>query len=65
VRWRSFFIDSAGWIAGYGRALGFGFSRRKAVVPVEPAGPPFQNTVFGTEKARAWGVVDIPITYDP
>ena len=37
----------------------------KAVVAVEPAGPPFQNTVFGTEKARAWGVADIPITYDP
>jgi hypothetical protein len=27
----------------------------KAVVAVEPAGPPLQNTVFGTEKARAWG----------
>jgi pimeloyl-ACP methyl ester carboxylesterase len=37
----------------------------KAVVAVEPAGPPFQNTVFGTDKARAWGVADIPITYDP
>ena len=37
----------------------------KAVVAVEPAGPPLQNTVFGTEKARAWGVADIPITYDP
>jgi pimeloyl-ACP methyl ester carboxylesterase len=37
----------------------------KAVVAVEPAGPPFQNTVFGTEKARAWGVADIPLTYDP
>jgi pimeloyl-ACP methyl ester carboxylesterase len=37
----------------------------KAVVAVEPAGPPFQNSVLGTEKARAWGVTDIPITYDP
>jgi pimeloyl-ACP methyl ester carboxylesterase len=37
----------------------------KAVVAVEPAGPPFQNTLLGTEKARAWGVADIPITYDP
>jgi hypothetical protein len=37
----------------------------KAVVAVDPAGPPFQNTVFGTDKARAWGVADIPITYDP
>jgi len=38
---------------------------RKAVVAVEPAGPPFENTVLGTDKARAWGVADIPITYDP
>src|SRR6201987_632814 len=37
----------------------------KAVVAVEPAGPPFENTVFDTKKARAWGVTDIPITYDP
>jgi len=37
----------------------------KAVVAVEPAGPPFQNAVLGTDKARAWGVTDIPITYDP
>ena len=39
--------------------------RGAKVVAVEPAGPPFQNTVFGTDKARAWGVADIPITYDP
>jgi pimeloyl-ACP methyl ester carboxylesterase len=37
----------------------------KAIVAVEPAGPPFQNMVIGTDKARAWGVTDIPITYDP
>jgi len=37
----------------------------KAVVAVEPAGPPFENAVFDTKKARAWGVTDIPITYDP
>jgi len=37
----------------------------KAVVAVEPAGPPFQNAVLGTDEARAWGVIDIPITYDP
>jgi pimeloyl-ACP methyl ester carboxylesterase len=37
----------------------------KAVVAVEPAGPPFQNVILGTDKARAWGVTDIPITYDP
>ena len=37
----------------------------KAVVAVEPAGPPFENAVFNTDKARAWGVTDIPMTYDP
>jgi pimeloyl-ACP methyl ester carboxylesterase len=37
----------------------------KAVVAVEPAGPPFQNVILGTGKARPWGVTDIPITYDP
>ena len=37
----------------------------KAVVAVEPAGPPFQNAVLSADKARAWGVTDIPITYDP
>jgi pimeloyl-ACP methyl ester carboxylesterase len=37
----------------------------KAVVAVEPAGPPFQNAVLGIDKARAWGVTDIPIAYDP
>ena len=37
----------------------------KAVVAVEPAGPPFENAVFNTHKARAWGVTDIPMTYDP
>ena len=37
----------------------------KAVVAVEPAGPPFENAVFDTKQARAWGVADIPITYDP
>lgn len=37
----------------------------KAIVAVEPAGPPFHNTITDEEKARAWGVTDIPITYDP
>ena len=37
----------------------------KAVVAVEPAGPPFENAVFDTKRARGWGVTDIPITYDP
>jgi pimeloyl-ACP methyl ester carboxylesterase len=37
----------------------------KAVVAVEPNGPPFQNAVTGEERARAWGISDIPLTYDP
>jgi pimeloyl-ACP methyl ester carboxylesterase len=37
----------------------------KAVVAIEPAGPPFENTINGTGKGRAWGPTDIPIAYDP
>jgi pimeloyl-ACP methyl ester carboxylesterase len=37
----------------------------KAIVAVEPAGPPFEATINGTGKARAWGPTDIPIAYDP
>jgi pimeloyl-ACP methyl ester carboxylesterase len=37
----------------------------KAVLAIEPAGPPFEATIIGTGKARAWGPTDIAITYDP
>jgi pimeloyl-ACP methyl ester carboxylesterase len=37
----------------------------KAIVAIEPAGPPFEATIIGTGKARAWGVADIPMRYDP
>ena len=37
----------------------------KAIVAVEPNGPPFQNAITGDERARAWGIADIPLTYDP
>jgi pimeloyl-ACP methyl ester carboxylesterase len=37
----------------------------KAVVAIEPAGPPFEATIIATGKARAFGVSDIPIAYDP
>jgi pimeloyl-ACP methyl ester carboxylesterase len=37
----------------------------KAIVAVEPSGPPFENSINATGKGRAWGVSDIPITYDP
>jgi pimeloyl-ACP methyl ester carboxylesterase len=37
----------------------------KAIVAIEPSGPPFEATIIGTGKARAWGPTDVPITYDP
>jgi len=37
----------------------------KAIVAIEPAGPPFEATINGTGKARAWGPTDVPIAYDP
>jgi pimeloyl-ACP methyl ester carboxylesterase len=37
----------------------------KAIVAVEPSGPPFEATIIGTGKLRAWGPTNIPITYDP
>jgi pimeloyl-ACP methyl ester carboxylesterase len=37
----------------------------KGILAIEPAGPPFQNAVFDEDKARAWGLTDIPLTYDP
>jgi len=37
----------------------------KAILAIEPNGPPFQNAITGDEKARAWGISDVPLTYDP
>jgi len=37
----------------------------KAIVAIEPAGPPFEGAVIASGKARAWGPTDIEITYDP
>ncbi len=37
----------------------------KGVLAIEPGGPPFQNAVVNEDKARPWGVADIPLTYDP
>ncbi len=37
----------------------------KAVVAVEPQGPPFENAVTAEGRARPWGITDIPVTYDP
>lgn len=37
----------------------------KAIINLEPSGPPFHEAVFGNRSARAYGLTDIPITYDP
>lgn len=37
----------------------------KGIVSIEPSGPPFQNAVMNENKNRAWGIADIPLTYDP
>ena len=37
----------------------------KGIVAIEPSGPPFQNAVSNENFSRAWGLTDIPITYDP
>ena len=35
------------------------------IVAIEPNGPPFQNAVTDENKARPWGLTDIPLTYSP
>lgn len=37
----------------------------KAIVALEPSGPPFHNHAPNDPKARAFGVTDIPLAYDP
>jgi pimeloyl-ACP methyl ester carboxylesterase len=37
----------------------------KAILAIEPSGPPFEGAIIATGKARAWGPTDVPITYDP
>lgn len=37
----------------------------RAIVALEPSGPPFHNNAPGNPKARAWGITDIPLAYDP
>lgn len=37
----------------------------KAIVALEPSGPPFHNNAPNDPKARAYGITDIPIAYDP
>ncbi|KAI9148299.1 putative fusarubin cluster-esterase [Paramyrothecium foliicola] len=37
----------------------------KALVLLEPLGPPFRNAIFGNSSTRAWGLSDIPLGYHP
>ena len=37
----------------------------KALILLEPKGPPFREAVFSNATARAWGLTDIHITYSP
>ncbi len=37
----------------------------KGIVALEPSGPPFHNAAPGDPKARAFGITDLPVTYDP
>jgi pimeloyl-ACP methyl ester carboxylesterase len=37
----------------------------KAIVAVEPAGPPCEHQIFSSGRARAYGLTSIPLTFDP
>lgn len=37
----------------------------KALILLEPLGPPFRDAVFSNSSTRAWGLTDVPITYEP
>ena len=49
-----------GWVIAESRP-----QQIKGIVSIEPSGPPFHNNSPGNPKARAWGVADIPLTYEP
>ena len=37
----------------------------KALIQIEPKGPPFREVIFSSEYSRPWGLTSIPLTYDP
>lgn len=37
----------------------------KAIVAIEPSGPPFQSTIVKGTTVKLYGITDIPISYDP
>ncbi|KAL4075667.1 Alpha/beta hydrolase fold-1 [Scleroderma yunnanense] len=49
-----------GWILGDARP-----ELVRVIVTIEPGGPPFQQAVFASTPARAYGITDIPLTFDP
>ncbi|KAH7930050.1 alpha/beta-hydrolase [Leucogyrophana mollusca] len=49
-----------GWVLGDARPKNV-----KAIIAIEPSGPPFQEAIFSTTPARAFGVTYIPITFTP
>ena len=37
----------------------------KAIVAIEPSGPPFQSMIVKSGPTKLYGITDIPLTYDP
>lgn len=37
----------------------------KAIVAVEPSGPPFQSTIVKDASAKQYGIADVALSYDP
>lgn len=37
----------------------------KAIVALEPEGPPFENQIIGSGAARPYGIATLPLTYSP
>lgn len=37
----------------------------KAIVAIEPAGPPFQSTIVKGPMVKLYGITDIPLSYEP
>lgn len=37
----------------------------KAIISIEPTGPPFIDGVFSSSRTRIYGLTNIPLTYDP
>lgn len=37
----------------------------KALIQIEPKGPPFREVIFSSEFTRPWGLTSIPLSYDP